>query len=1082
MVLASSLWLVLWTLCFSAFAIALPRRDVKQNAVYFEANFDLSNQDPIEVGVLDLSVAQLQGSEYLASSSDAESERDVLAKSSAKKALDISGGSVKIGDKNVFIFSAEFHPWRLPVPKLWRDVLNKLKEAGFNTISIYTHWGLISPSPDAVDLTGINDLAAFLQVAKDVGLFVNVRLGPYINAETTAGGLPAWTQTLPAALRTNDTAFAQAWKPYIDALAKVITPYQVALNDQGDDLDHSSGPVILVQLENEYFENAKTGAYVQQLKDALVAGGVQRVDFSYNEASALDPKPSFTKIVDFFGVDSYPQGFNCKTPSRWSPAPTTYSEALDKINITVPHAMWEFQAGSFDPYDGAGYDKCYQLTNERFARVFDHALLAQNFKVLSHYMAYGGTNWGNLAETTVYTSYDYGAPITEDRQITKKAREYGLLAGFLRSSPLFSTAKLADKGINSNVTAQTADILVYHRQAESAHWYIVQQKDSTSNDLADFKLRIQVDNETLSIPQNGTIHLDGRDSKIISTNHVLPSGSRLLYSTAPMSFAGRIGDTDVVIVYGDAGKATYETVLEGTANVQHVEQSGDDVHITQQGRKVQLNWSASPDSASHALINFAQGKVLAILADTDYAYMTRPLSLAPAGSLSKVLVDGDVLLVNGGYHFANVTLDGSTAHLSGQSNASGTVGLLGAIPITQATFNGQELQSKGKSSYNASLFALPGPSEDAAKFEPPQLATWSYADSLPEIDPEFDDAKWTKADKTSTNNAYFYLPGISTDGLVLFSDEYGYHSGHIVWRGHFDVSDVDSVKGFNIRLQGGSFFGGSVWLNGVHLGSTAGSGKASDGNISATLPSGALKMSGNVLTVLHDSTGLEEWVGAKALGSGNLDNSPKVDTPKNAKYPLEGPKIPRGILSHSFETSSSSQISIKDWRIQGNYGGEKCPDKVRKCLNEGGLHAEVAGWHLGGYDTSSWNKTSSTSLTLSGAGVRYFTTNFTLGIPSDHDIPLSVIFPSETGSSATYRALLFVNGWQFGKRLAQFGPQTDFPIPPGVLDPRGENTLGVALWSLNGTATISEVKLKVNGRYLGGVDYEVNNPGYGALR
>ncbi|CAO1619136.1 unnamed protein product [Sympodiomycopsis kandeliae] len=1011
--------------------------------------------------------------------------------SNADSAIKLDSTSVSIGSKRVFIFSAEFHPWRLPVPKLWRDVLYKLKEGGFNTISIYTHWGLISPSIDSVDTSGINDLALFLDVAKEVGLFVNVRLGPYINAETTGGGLPGWVESLPAALRTNDTAYYNAWKPYVQALGKVIATRQIKLNSAGDNLDTASGPVTLVQLENEWYETPKTAGQVRQLKQVLSDVGVNSVPLSYNEANALSPQPSFAKIVDFYGVDSYPQNFDCKNPTKWAPIPTGYDEALNKINITkIPHAVWELQGGSFDPYQGAGFDKCYQLTNERFARVFDQALMAQNFKTMSHYMGYGGTSWGNLAEPTVYSSYDYGAGISEDRQIRDKNREYGLLGTFLRSSPLFPAAHLVKSGVNLGVTGQSSNVLVYHRSATgdhhaASHWYIVRHNDSTSTAQTDFKLKVRVGNQDTTIPIQGNVHLDGRDSKIISTDHLLPSGAKLLYSTAPLSYSGQIGSTDVVVVYGEAGQS-FETVLEGRKPQdasKAVQTGSDQVKVTKNEEngnllRVRMNWSAAPGKASHALVKFQERDVLVVLADRQSAYLTRPLTLAPANTLSNILVEGNVALVSGGYHFSNITLDGQIAHLSGQSNETSTIEIISPSAIDSATFNGEKLQGKGKTWYGSYQFLLPGPSDAAKKYQAPELTGWKYADSLPEVAPEFDDSKWTKADKTSTSNAYFYLDGISTDGHVLFSDEYGFHGGHILWRGHFDVDNVQAVKGFKIRLQGGSFFGGSVWLNGHFLGSATGNGNRSDGHVDAKIDGTMLKKTQNVVTVLHDSTGREEWVGGKPLGSGNSGEYQELPLPKGAKYPLEGPKIPRGILSYSFD--SAQHIAIKDWRVQGNLGGGQCPDKTRKCLNEGGLYAERQGWHLPGFDTSHWS-TSTGGLSIPSAGVRYYTTTFRASTPSGHDIPLSLSLPS---AYSTHRVQIYINGWQFGKQLVQFGPQNDFVLPVGILDPSGVNTIGVALWALDGKGTTveGEVKLEVKGVYKGDVDYLVDNPGYKELR
>lgn len=84
--------------------------------------------------------------------------------------------------------SGEFHTFRLPVPSLWPDILQKAKAAGLNALSVYTHMGLINPSRGVVDFDGFRALQPLFDAAKDAGIFIVLRPGPYINAETTAGG------------------------------------------------------------------------------------------------------------------------------------------------------------------------------------------------------------------------------------------------------------------------------------------------------------------------------------------------------------------------------------------------------------------------------------------------------------------------------------------------------------------------------------------------------------------------------------------------------------------------------------------------------------------------------------------------------------------------------------------------------------------------------------------------------------------------------------------------------------------------------------------------------------------------------
>ena len=88
------------------------------------------------------------------------------------------------------------------------------------------------------------------------------------------------------------------------------------------------------------------------------------------------------------------------------------------------------------------------------------------------------------------------------------------------------------------------------------------------------------------------------------------------------------------------------------------------------------------------------------------------------------------------------------------------------------------------------------------------------------------------------------------------------------------------------------------------------------------------------------------------------------------------------------------------------------PDKTRGVLNEGGLFGEREGWHLPGFNTASWTKRDLSEGLQDGAGVGFFVTTFNLDIPSGVDPMISFQFDNST---LPYRALLFVNGWQFGK-------------------------------------------------------------------
>jgi len=110
--------------------------------------------------------------------------------------------SLMIDGQRTVIWAAEFQPFRLPSPSLWRDVLQKYKAMGLNGVSLYFAWGYHSPHPGHYDFSGVRNLEKLLQMAKEEGLYVMVRPGPYVNAELSMGGFPGWVTRQRGEART----------------------------------------------------------------------------------------------------------------------------------------------------------------------------------------------------------------------------------------------------------------------------------------------------------------------------------------------------------------------------------------------------------------------------------------------------------------------------------------------------------------------------------------------------------------------------------------------------------------------------------------------------------------------------------------------------------------------------------------------------------------------------------------------------------------------------------------------------------------------------------------------------------------
>ena len=192
--------------------------------------------------------------------------------------------SLFIRGERVMIFAAEFHPYRLPVPSLWTDIFQKIKAMGFNTVSFYINWSLLEGTQGVFRAENIFSIEAFVDAAKQAGMYLLVRPGPYIAAESTGGGMPGWVQRVPGSLRTNDMSFLDATNkyentPYPDILGPTLTSASYIANVAGTlsaAQITNGGPVILWQVENEYTNGLRfpEKPYFAYIKSQILRAGI----------------------------------------------------------------------------------------------------------------------------------------------------------------------------------------------------------------------------------------------------------------------------------------------------------------------------------------------------------------------------------------------------------------------------------------------------------------------------------------------------------------------------------------------------------------------------------------------------------------------------------------------------------------------------------------------------------------------------------------------------------------------------------------------------------------------------------------
>ncbi|GAB1521013.1 hypothetical protein RhiTH_004103 [Rhizoctonia solani] len=931
-------------------------------------------------------------------------------------AVTLDQHSLLLDGKRIMVFSGEFHPWRLPSIPLWRDVLEKFKAGGFNAVSIYLHWGITEGKPGVLNFEGHRSVTKFLDIAKDVGILVIVRPGPYINAETSGGGFPGWLTNFKDAARSNGTDFTAAWKPYIRAVSRFTAPYQ-----------YPAGPVILVQSENEFSMSDPTNKvtyghtdHMKWIMEEMRSNGITKVPIIHNDYRSGGQFASGPAKVDLYAWDGYPLGFDCSHPDVWKEVDSALDANHQKWNPAEPLYLAEYQGGAFDPWNGPGYGACYNLINEQFANVFYKNSYAAGTYLQNLYMTYGGTNWGNLATPTVYTSYDYGAAISEDRSLTIKYHELKLQGLFLHATPHYHLAGRISTGTSLSNSNQ---IFTTHLATlKNQNLYIVRQTTNTNMARVEFDLKVNTTKGEVTLKN---VALNGRESKIIVSEY--PFGSSVLgYTSAEVATWATIDGTDHIVLY--TSNQTTATALY--TNATSATSSSSSITTTVSDGTALI--SGSPSSSG--LTRVTVGKSSIWVADKSWLapriWQPRVSGTSGNGRYDLSPRTGSVL-VFGPYLVRNAAIKGSTLTITGDLESGSTTELeiLAPSSVKSVTFNGKSVKVS-----KTPLGTLKGSIE--TKNLTPKLPSlkslqWKCTDSLPEVAVKFDDSKWVVATKNSTARPPEFQPlGGKT---MLYADEYGFHAGNILYRGKFE----SNATGVRLSVQGGYNFGFSAFLNGVFLGSGQGrSGSDPAGgidlvNATYTFPVGSVGKE-NVITVVVDNMGLDEdW---------------------NSRDEF---KAPRGI--RGYELLGGGDFS--SWKLIGNVDGEDTKDIIRGPLNQGGLYVERIGAIYPNYSTTSWNTTSCSPFNgISKAGITAYKTKFSLDIDEDTDVP--VAFKFERTPTSNYRVMLYVNGWQFGRFTSNFGPQTVYPIPEGVLNHRGENDILLTLWSLDALgAKIANVEL-----------------------
>jgi beta-galactosidase len=341
-----------------------------------------------------------------------------------------ANGSFKAGNSTFLlngqpfvVKAAEVHYPRIPRP-YWEHRIKMCKALGMNAVCIYIFWNIHEQREGQFDFTGNNDVAEFCRLAQKNGLYVIVRPGPYVCAEWEMGGLPWWLlKKKDIKLRERDPYFLERVRIFEEKVGEQLKPLTI----------QKGGPIIMIQVENEYGSYGEDKPYVSEIRDIVKETWSSRIqgvqdNTSSTDSNVPDSMNSLSPCIPLLFQCDWSSNFekNGLDDLTWTMNFGTGANIddqfrrLGELRPNAPKMCSEFWSGWFDKW-GARHE-----TRPAKDMVDGMDEMLSKGISFSLYMTHGGTSFGHWAGANSpgfapdVTSYDYDAPINEYGLATPK--------------------------------------------------------------------------------------------------------------------------------------------------------------------------------------------------------------------------------------------------------------------------------------------------------------------------------------------------------------------------------------------------------------------------------------------------------------------------------------------------------------------------------------------------------------------------------------------------------------------------------------------------------------------------------------